>query len=73
MESAAKLAGFFAAHAVWCVSDGATLIPLMGVETSDGQRQMRRFMAERIEQGVQEGQDSLADKSGRSYASSVDL
>jgi hypothetical protein len=60
MESAAQLAGFFAAHAVWSVCDGETLIPLMGFETSDGTRQMHRFMADRIEDGVREGQDRLA-------------
>lgn len=61
MESAAQLAGFFAAHAVWCVSDGATLIPLMGFETADGKRQMQRFMADRIEDGGRDGQQRLAD------------
>ena len=60
MNSAARLAGFFAAHAVWCVSDGETLIPVLGFETPDGKRQMHRFMADRIEQGVQEGQARLA-------------
>jgi hypothetical protein len=60
MELAAKLAGFLAAHAVWCVSDGEILIPLMGFETPDGKRQVHRFMADRFEQGVSEGQDSLA-------------
>ncbi|TKB68343.1 MAG: hypothetical protein E8D47_02470 [Nitrospira sp.] len=65
MNSVAKLAGFFAAHAVWCVADGETLIPLMGFETSDGKRQMHRFMAERIEQGVQDGQARLASNPDR--------
>src|SRR5258707_3295581 len=59
IESAARLAGFFCAHAVWCVSDGETLIPFMGFETPDGKRQIHRFMADRIEQGVLEGQDRL--------------
>jgi hypothetical protein len=59
MESAARLAGFFCAHAVWCVSDGETLIPFLGFETSDGKRQIHRFTAARIEQGVLEGQDRL--------------
>lgn len=59
MEAAAKFAGFLAAHAVWSVSDGETLIPLMGTETPDGKRKMDRFVADRIEQGVREGQDRL--------------
>jgi len=60
MEPAAQLAGFLAAHAVWSVSDGETLIPLMGFETRYGKRQMHRFMADRIEVGVREGQERLA-------------
>lgn len=60
MESAAQLAGFLAAHAVWCVSDGEMLIPLIGFETPDGKRQMHRFIADRVEDGVREGQERLA-------------
>lgn len=60
MELAANLAGFLTAHAVWCVSDGETLIPLMGCETSNGERQMHRFTADRIEEGVRQGQERLA-------------
>jgi hypothetical protein len=63
MELAAKLAGFLAAHAVWSVFEGEMLIPLMGSETSDGKRQMHRFMADRIEEGVREGQERLATNS----------
>src|SRR5262245_51057410 len=55
MEAAAELAGFFAAHAVWCVSDGETLIAFVGYETLQGQRLMQRLTAERIEDGVAEG------------------
>ena len=29
MITASELAGFFAAHAIWSVSDGATLIPML--------------------------------------------
>jgi hypothetical protein len=72
MELAVRLAGFLAAHAVWCVSDGDMLIPLMGLETLDGKRQMHRFMAERIEEGVRQGQDRLARNSdGASRAALV--
>jgi hypothetical protein len=58
--AAARLAGFCAAHAVWCVSDGSTLIPMMGVESLDGRRHIHRFVADRLEQGVQQGKDELA-------------
>jgi len=42
------------------VSEGETLIPMMGLESPEGHRHIRRFMADRIEQGVQEGKDKLA-------------
>jgi hypothetical protein len=60
MEAAGELAGFFAAHAVWCVSDGEVLIPLVGYETLEGQRLMQRMTAERIEDGVAEGKAWMA-------------
>lgn len=60
MQAAAELAGFFAAHAVWSVSDGETLIPLVGYETADGKRQMHRLVAERVEDGAARGKAWLA-------------
>jgi hypothetical protein len=60
-EAAAELAGFFAAHAVWCISDGEVLIPLAGSETADGQRKLIRFEADRLEKGVAAGQKWLAE------------
>lgn len=56
-----ELAGFFAAHAVWCVSDGETLIPLAGAEAADGNRTLVRFEADRLEKGVAAGQKWLAE------------
>jgi len=50
----AELAGFFAAHAVWCVCEGETLIPLAGYENADG-RHVVRFEGERLEAGVESG------------------
>ena len=35
----------------------------MGFETREGKREMHRFMADRIEEGVREGQDRLARNS----------
>jgi hypothetical protein len=52
MEAATELAGFFAAHAVWSVSDGETLIPLLGYEAGDGMRQLVRLASERIADGA---------------------
>jgi|SRR6266849_1964402 len=60
MNSAAQLAGFFAAHGIWCVSDGGPLIPLLAFETPDGKRQMQRFATPKLEQGVEAGRDWLA-------------
>ena len=60
LVAANELAGFFAAHAVWCVSEGETLIPLAGFEDAKGQRTLVRFGAERIEQGVVNGETWLA-------------
>jgi len=60
MESTAQLAGFFAAHAVWCVSEGETLIPLVAFQGPGDERKMHRFAAELIEDGVAQGKDWLA-------------
>jgi len=57
MNSAAQLAGFFAAHGIWCVSDGGPLIPMLAFEKSDGKRQMHRFAALELERGVEVGRD----------------
>lgn len=51
MEAATELAGFFTAHAVWSVSDGETLIPLVAYETADGKQQMNRLVTDRVEEG----------------------
>jgi hypothetical protein len=60
MEAAMELAGFFAAHGIWCVSDGQTLIPLVAYETADGKRQMNRLVSDRIEEGVARGKEWMA-------------
>ena len=44
--AAARLAGFFAAHAIWSVSDGATLIPILAYTTESGERHMERLVGE---------------------------
>jgi len=49
-------------HAAACVRDtGETLIPFSIVETADGERTMRRYMAERIEEGVAQGRKTLIE------------
>jgi hypothetical protein len=61
MIETARLAGFFAAHGVWCVSEGETLIPLLGYEHADGEYGMDRLMFDDFAEGARAGQDALAD------------
>ncbi len=44
MITAFRLAGFFAAHAIWCVSDGENLIPMLGFVTESDEREMERLI-----------------------------
>jgi hypothetical protein len=53
MEVTARLAGFFAAHGVWCVSDGEDLIPMVAFERGDEASEMRRFEGETLEEAVE--------------------
>lgn len=59
MIEAWLLAGFFAAHAVWSVEDGETLIPIFAYY-KDGQRYMERVEADLLEDSVRIGQEALA-------------
>lgn len=61
MIETARLAGFFAAHGVWCVSEGETLIPLLGYLHADGEYGMDRLMFDDYAEGARAGQDALAD------------
>jgi hypothetical protein len=45
MLKASELGGFFAAHAIWSVSDGAMLIPMLAF-AKGGNRQMIRLVGE---------------------------
>jgi hypothetical protein len=66
MEETAELAGFIAAHAIWSVSDGETLIPMLGSEDAAGERKLTRFMTEKLEDGVAQGRKAMADDKRRS-------
>src|SRR4051794_27521900 len=59
MQRAVELAGFYTAHAIWCVSDGEALIPMLGQESPTHGRNMIRFALDRLEEGVKRGQDHL--------------
>ena len=56
MITASELAGFFAAHAIWCVSDGDTLTPMLAYSTAEGERQMVRLD---VNEGVRVPEEEL--------------
>jgi len=60
MITAFKLAGFFAAHAIWCVSDGENLIPILAFTTDSGDRKMERLIInDNLEDSVNFGNQKL--------------
>jgi len=60
MISAARLAGFFAAYAIWCVSDSEMLTPMFAFTTAAGERRMDRLAGNDLEQVVALGKARLA-------------
>ena len=70
MHDTARLAGFFAAHGIWSVSEGATLIPMLGFEHADGGRGMDRFVTDDIGDGANTGMEAL-HRNQRSAARAV--
>ncbi len=59
MNDTAKLAGYFAAHAVWSVSDGEMLVPLLAFVKFDGVREMARLEGADIAEAVKAGRSWL--------------
>lgn len=60
MLTASKLAGFFAAHAIWCVADGETLTPMLAYTTEDDERTMERIVVQDdLEASVAHGKQKL--------------
>lgn len=59
MKSTVEMAGTFAAHGIWCVSDGGPLLPMMAFEKPDGTRELTRFVMKKPEDGVAAGRDQL--------------
>ncbi len=64
-EEAVELAGFFAAHAVWCVCEGETLIPILAFRKRDGEQRFQRLEGGQLEDAVARGQQWLADNPER--------
>ena len=60
MITASKLAGFFAAHAIWSVSEGETLIPMLAYTRESDDRTMERFVGDDLAQSVGEAKRKLA-------------
>jgi hypothetical protein len=60
MITAAKLGGFFAAHAIWSISEGERLIPMLGYTTESDERTLERFAGEDLAVAVQNAKARLA-------------
>ena len=50
LDDLAFLAGFIAAHALWCVEDGEALCPMLASIDAKGRREIQRFEADRMEE-----------------------
>jgi len=61
MITASELAGFIAAHAIWCVSETDGLIPMVAFATKDGQRKLERLVSEDAGKAVELGRKWLED------------
>ncbi len=59
MITASELAGFIAAHAIWCVSDADGLVPMLAFSIDDGQRKMERLAFEDAAAAVEHGRKRL--------------
>ena len=71
--NAAELAGFFLAHAVWCVSDkaGGPLVPFVGMSTKDGKQTLTRFVSEEMEEGVAQARKAVEASADKALAAVV--
>jgi hypothetical protein len=61
MITASELAGFVAAHAIWCVSDADGLTPMVAFTTEDGQRKLERLVFDDAGAAVEHGRKRLED------------
>jgi hypothetical protein len=59
VEAFAVFLGFFAAHAVWSVSDGEVLVPIYAYVDAQGQRHMERLEADDLAQATADGRSRL--------------
>lgn len=68
MEQVLELAGFAAAHAVWCVSDGESLVPMVMFQCAASGPEVLRFQADRLEECVEQGKRWLSDNPEKAVA-----
>lgn len=59
MITASELAGFVAAHAIWCVADADGLIPMAAFTTEDGRRKLERLVFDRTADALDHGRRRL--------------
>lgn len=59
MITASELAGFVAAHAIWCVSDAESLIPMLAFTTENEQRKLERLAGMDAQTAVEHGRQRL--------------
>jgi hypothetical protein len=60
MIAASNLAGYFAAHAIWCVSNGETLVAMLAYTDGNDKRVMNRLAGADLGASVALGKDQLA-------------
>src|SRR5262245_15995420 len=61
MITASELAGFIAAHAIWCASEADGLVPMGELTTEDGQRKLERLVFDDAGAAVEHGRKRLED------------
>ncbi len=61
MITASELAGFIAAHPIWCVSDADGLTPMVAFATEDGRRLLERLVSNDAGAAVEHGRRQLEE------------
>ena len=59
MNATSELAGYLAAHAIWCVSNGDMLIPMLAYCADDGERKLERLLINDFAIAVETGKRKL--------------
>ncbi|SRR5258705_218838 len=59
MERAVQLAGYFAAHGIWCVAEGETLVPILAFQRGNGAQEFRRIEGHELQEAVAQGKEWL--------------